>query len=146
MVKTCLIAEADPFIARLLERFAEESGLQPLHARVGQDALELIRNTHPTVIILEPELPGKIRGWDIVHALKADAENYAIPLIACSWLQENEIQTLIGEVQGSLKKPDLHYENFVAALKSAGIEIGCEPASAEENQWIEAAAKKSNHF
>ena len=132
MTRYCLIAETDPFIARLLQRFAEEGGLQPIHARVGQDDLELIHHTHPVVIILEPELPGKIRGWDIVRALRSDAEACTIPLISCSWLQEIEVAALVGEVQGNLQKPDLHYEDFVEILKRAGIDIGCKSTSYEE--------------
>ena len=43
MTKMCVIAESDPFILRLLQRFAEECGLQTVHARVGQDVMELVQ-------------------------------------------------------------------------------------------------------
>ena len=46
-MKTCVIGEADPFIARLLKRFAAESGLQTVVARVGQDVVELARQVKP---------------------------------------------------------------------------------------------------
>jgi CheY-like chemotaxis protein len=124
MGRTCLIAEPDPFIARLLERFVEEGGLRAVHARVGQDILELVHQAHPSVIILEPELPGRIRGWDIVRALRLDDETCAIPIISCSWLKDGEVAALVGQVQGNLKKPELHYEDFVEALMRAGIDIG----------------------
>ena len=125
MARMCVIAEADPFIARLLQRFAETGGLQAVQVQVGQDVLELVRSVKPVVIILEPELPGKIRGWDIIHSLKQSCETSIIPVIACSWLKDTDVSALIGEVQGNLRKPEIHYEDFVEALRQAGIEIGC---------------------
>ena len=125
MGSTCLIAEADPFIVRLLQRFAEEGGLQSVHAQVGQDALEMARRVKPAVIILEPELPGKMRGWDVVRILRQDDETCAIPVISCSWLEESEVCALLGEVQGNLQKPELHYEDFLEALWQAGIDTRC---------------------
>jgi hypothetical protein len=41
MTRMCVIGEADPFIARLLKRFAAESGLQTVVARVGEVAVRL---------------------------------------------------------------------------------------------------------
>jgi DNA-binding response OmpR family regulator len=136
MGRTCLIAEADPFIARLLQRFAEESGLRAIHARVGQDVLEMIQQFQPALVILDPELPGKIRGWDIAHSLRSEVVSCTIPLISCSWLTEIEVLALIGEVQGNLQKPDLHYEDFIEALNKAGIDVHCGSEPSQESKTI----------
>jgi DNA-binding response OmpR family regulator len=69
MGKICLIGESDPFIAQLLRRFSEKSGLEPMLARVGQDVLSLARQKSPELIIIEPDLPGKLRGWEAIHAM-----------------------------------------------------------------------------
>ncbi len=122
-MKTCVIGEADPFIARLLKRFAAESGLQTVVARVGQDVVELARQVKPAVVIVEAELPGTMRGWEAVRALRADREICNIPVIICSWLQEADVDALVGEVTGHLQKPELLYEDFEAALREAGVEI-----------------------
>jgi len=122
-MKTCVIGEADPFIARLLKRFAAESGLQTVVARVGQDVVELARQVKPAVVIVEAELPGTMRGWEAVRALRADREICNIPVIICSWLQEANVDALVGEVTGHLQKPELLYEDFEAALREAGVEI-----------------------
>jgi CheY-like chemotaxis protein len=124
MARVCVIGEADPFVAQLLKRFAEESGLQTLRAQVGQDLLEVVRQIRPRVIILEPELPGTLRGWEAAQALLTDEAVRAIPVVACSWLKEAEARALIGQLAGYLQKPELHYEDFVAALQAAGVEIG----------------------
>ena len=41
MTRMCVIGEADPFVARCSKRFAAESGLQTVVARVGEAAVRL---------------------------------------------------------------------------------------------------------
>jgi len=117
-----MIAEADPFIARLLKRFAEESGLDPVVARAGQDVMALARQTRPAVIILEAELPGTPQGWEAVRAYRAGRGAHKVPVITCSWLDEARAGALVGGAAAHLQKPELSYEDFKAALKRAGIE------------------------
>jgi CheY-like chemotaxis protein len=119
--KVCLIAEADPFLARLLERFAEESGLCTVRARVGQEVVNLAIKNKPVVIILDAELPGKVRGWQAVHKLKNMPEFAAPPVITCCWNTRQEAHALIPGAVGHLQKPDIYYTDFVAALKEAGV-------------------------
>ena len=121
MAKTCVIGEADPFIGRLLRRFAERSGLQVSRAELGQDVLEFVHQARPDVIILEPELPGQMRGWEAVRAIRSDPAGRNIPVVVCSWLTEAEARALIADVAGYLQKPDLHYADFAAVLKQAGV-------------------------
>jgi CheY-like chemotaxis protein len=119
----CFIGEADPFLARLLQRFAEKCGLQVQLARTGDELLELAQRDQPAVIILEPELPGNVRGWEIVQELRKGDPARNTPMIICSWLNKPEAMALVGQGSAYLQKPDLHYEDFVAALKVAGIKL-----------------------
>ena len=73
---------------------------------------------------MEAELPGTMRGWEAVRALRADRETCNIPVIICSWLQEADVRCTGGEVAGHLQKPELLYEDFEAALRKAGVEVG----------------------
>jgi CheY-like chemotaxis protein len=117
----CIIGEADVFISALLARFAEERGLRPVHARVGEDVFPLARQVHPLVVFLDCELPGRIRGWEAAQALKADGELSRVPIVSCSWLTEQDAHALIGDAVAYLRKPDLHYDDFLAALRLAEI-------------------------
>jgi CheY-like chemotaxis protein len=117
----CLIAEADSFISALLARFAEERDLQPVQARVGEDVFPLARQVHPVVIFLDGELPGCLRGWEAARALRANGELAHIPIVSCSWLAEPDAKALIDDAVAYLRKPDLHYDDFLAALRLAGI-------------------------
>lgn len=117
----CIVGETDPFVANLLQRFAEASGLRVVRVQVGQNLLKVARQVLPEVIIFDAELPGELRGWEAARALKSDATTCNIPIIDCSWLSKTEVVALIGEVAGHLQKPELRYEDFVTALSTAGV-------------------------
>jgi DNA-binding response OmpR family regulator len=110
----CIIGESDPFLARLLQRFAEKSGFRIQVVQTGDDVLGLIQQIKPALLILEPELPGKMRGWEVARSLRG-----SIPILICSWMNKTEVQVLIGQIPAHLQKPDLRYEDFTEALKSA---------------------------
>jgi len=119
--RLCIIGESDPFLARLLQRFAEKNGLRAQSARTGEELLNLAQGDRPALGILDPELPGKIRGWEAARMLKATEETGNIPLIICAWLKKDEAMALAGQASAYLQKPDLHHEDFAAALSAAGI-------------------------
>ncbi len=127
MTTTCLIGEADPFLARLLERYGEASGLTVVRAKVGQELLNLARALKPDIIIVDPELPGTLRGWEAIRAVKSDSMLEHIPVFTCAWLSEADACALTGDADSHLQKPDLHYEDFVAALASVGLSTPAQP-------------------
>jgi CheY-like chemotaxis protein len=133
MTATCLIGEADPFLARLLERFGEASGLKMVRAKAGQDLLLLARTIRPEVIIVEAELPGTLRGWEAIRAIKSEKGLAHIPVITCSWLTQAEAQDLTGDAVAHLQKPDLHYADFTRALASAGIDSLSQPVAVSDD-------------
>ncbi len=124
MTRRCLIGEADPFIARLLARFGEESGFRSVCAQVGEELLELVRRLRPDFVIVEAELPGEVRGWQAVQSLRDDPDLCRIPVIICSWLNEAHARVLAGDVAAYLQKPDLHYDDYLIALDMAGVQVG----------------------
>lgn len=119
--RLCLIGESDPFLARLLGRFAEKSGLVVQFARTGDELFSLALAKTPALVILEPELPGKTRGWEVARALRATPQTGSLPILVCSWLEQDETEAVTGPVSAYLKKPDLHYKTFAAALLQAGV-------------------------
>jgi DNA-binding response OmpR family regulator len=118
----CLIGESDPFIAQLLRRFSEESGLDPVQARVGQDVLSLAQQQPPELVIIEPDLPGKLRGWEAIDAMRREPRLRSTPVITCSWRRAADAAELVHSADGHLQKPELHYDDFLAMLRAIGIE------------------------
>jgi len=121
--RLCVVGESDPFIGRLLERFAEKSGFKVKLARTGDDVVEMTQQNLPGLVILDPELPGKTRGWEAARALKGSPTTCPTAIIICSWLKKTEIPALVGPGFASLQKPDLRYEDFAAALNESGFKI-----------------------
>jgi CheY-like chemotaxis protein len=117
----CLIAEADPFLASLLLRFAEECGVTSARARTGEEVLALVHKNKPSVLIVDPELPGEQRGWEAVRTMRSTGALGAMRIISCSWLERTEARALIGDVAWHLQKPDLQYTDFINALAAAGV-------------------------
>lgn len=129
MPTTCLIAEADPFIADLLLRFAEESMLNGTRVRTGQEMLISAQQINPDILIVDPELPGSLRGWEALRAVRSQIRLAHIPVITCSWLTQAEAHELTGDAVAHLQKPDLHYEDFTRALASTGVAQVTPPAA-----------------
>ncbi len=119
--RVCIVAEADPFLARLLLQFVAKSGFRIERAQTGKSFLELLDHRMPALIILDPELPGKIRGWEAFQKAKLKMDSCPTPVIICTWLKEDEVQALLGEPCVCLRKPELHYQDFTASLTEAGI-------------------------
>jgi response regulator RpfG family c-di-GMP phosphodiesterase len=88
--RPCIIGESDPFLARLLQRFAKKGVMRVQPARTGDEVMELVQRNKPALIILEPELPGKLRGWEAARLLKAGDEIARIPLMICAWLKKRK--------------------------------------------------------
>lgn len=119
MAAYCLIGETDSFIAMLLARFAQARGLQPVQAQAGEEVCALARQLHPVVVVLDGELPGALRGWEAASQMRADPDLAGIPIISCSWLSEPDARALIAQAVAYLQKPELHYDDFTAALRLA---------------------------
>jgi CheY-like chemotaxis protein len=119
----CLLGESDWFLARLLTRFGEACGLEMAQAEVGEELLAMTRRLAPSLVITDPDLPGAQRGWQAVRTLQAEPRFAALPVIAFTWLDEQETRERLGMTAGYLPKPDVPFEDFVAAVSAAGIPV-----------------------
>ncbi len=98
MAKTVIIAVNDPNILYLLQRYAEESGLQTVCASRGKDVLALLaQQENPALIILDAapcmahyqDATGR-KAW---RGVKLEAANRHIPLVAYSCLDELDLRS-----------------------------------------------------
>ncbi len=120
-VPLILIVEDDTHSMYLMERYTRTSGCRALGTEYGEKALVLARQEKPAVIFLDLMLPG-MTGWEILRALRADPITRHIPVIICTALSAlNEANRAREEGAGYLHKPIL-YQDFITALKDAGIE------------------------
>ncbi|GAB3743419.1 HAMP domain-containing protein [Lysobacter olei] len=76
---TLLIVEDDTRYATVLRDLARNSGFRVLVAHSGAEALQLVRDYHPTAISLDIFLPDML-GWTVLAKLKQDSSTRHIPV------------------------------------------------------------------
>jgi len=120
MTKTVIIAVNDPNILYLLQRYAEESGFQPVRALQGNDLLNLLaRHPSPALLILDVEF-SEIADSETLRGLRAATAAHRVPIVLYSCLEEPDDEWKAG-VAAYLPK-SVMYDDFVGALKCAGLQ------------------------
>ena len=76
-----LVVEDDYRNMTLLHDFLKAHGYEILKAFDGLEAINLAREEHPDLILMDIRLPG-ISGFDVTRLLKQDNQTKAIPIIA----------------------------------------------------------------
>jgi HAMP domain-containing protein/CheY-like chemotaxis protein/signal transduction histidine kinase len=74
-----LIVEDDPHYARVLCDLARDKGFKVLVAARGSEALNLVREFHPSAVSLDVFLPDML-GWTVLNHLKQDPDTRHIPV------------------------------------------------------------------
>jgi signal transduction histidine kinase/CheY-like chemotaxis protein len=97
-----VVVEDDPTAYETLSRDLAAAGYLPVRARHGEEALSLVRKTHPSAVTLDLVLPG-LDGWEILKALKQDAETQDIPVIIVSMIDNRELGFALGATDYFLK-------------------------------------------
>jgi signal transduction histidine kinase/DNA-binding response OmpR family regulator len=102
---TVLIVDDDPAARDLLSANLKGVGYRAVHAASGQEALSLARTIRPDAITLDVMMP-KPDGWDVLTALKADADLRDIPVIMVTILSDRGIGLSLGAVDVLTKPVD----------------------------------------
>ena len=85
MKKTALIVEDNALNLKLMRDLLEASGIETLQTKGGSQALEMVREHRPDIVLMDIQLPD-VSGLDVTRQLKADAELSDIPIIAVTAL------------------------------------------------------------
>lgn len=75
-----LIVEDDPLMSRMYQKIFTFEGYEVEMAGNGEEGLEKVRNSKPTLILLDVMMP-KMNGLQVLEKLKADPETKGIPVI-----------------------------------------------------------------
>jgi two-component system phosphate regulon response regulator PhoB len=84
-----LIVEDEEDIAELLEYNLERAGYAPTVVYSGEDGLNVSRESHPDLILLDLMLPG-LSGIEVCRKLKADPATARIPVVMLTAKGEEE--------------------------------------------------------
>ncbi|HEX4373950.1 MAG TPA: response regulator, partial [Puia sp.] len=100
---TILIVDDDDSIRSLLRQEFSEAGYLVEEATNGKEALTVIRNHRPDLIVLDVMMP-EMNGFDVAAILKNDPQTMDIPIIVLSVVQDKARGYRIG-VDRYLTKP-----------------------------------------
>jgi len=121
MTQSVIIAVNDPHILYLLQRYAEESGFQPVNAAQGKDILNLLdRHPGPALLILDAEF-SEIASQKTSLRLRAAAADHHVPIVLYSCLEDPPDEWSEG-VAARLPRAVM-YDDFVGALRCAGLRV-----------------------
>lgn len=82
-----LVIEDYPATHKLLVDWLNEAGLDTASAFDGESGLRQARQLHPRLILLDLQLP-RLDGWQLLTALKHDAETASIPVVVVTAAEE----------------------------------------------------------
>lgn len=98
-----LVVDDDTAIRELLVAAFEEEGFHVLQAADGAQALHLVSQRRPAVVVLDIQMPG-IDGMEVAQRLQEDPETAAIPLVAVS-AHAREAEVLASGCYAFVSKP-----------------------------------------
>ena len=84
---TILIVDDEPFNIDFLEQELDDLGYLTISASNGLDALQLVDDRSPDLILLDIMMPG-IDGFEVLSRLKADNGSRHIPVIIISAMSD----------------------------------------------------------
>jgi CheY-like chemotaxis protein len=115
-----LLVEDDHFLRKAAQTSLKRHGYDVITASDGEEALRLVRTEKPELILLDLIMP-KVQGFEVLRALKADAETAAIPVIVLSNLGQDHDRdaTLAAGAIAHLVKANISLEELVATVDRA---------------------------
>jgi DNA-binding response OmpR family regulator len=114
-----MVIGGDSHFCYLMQRYARTSAHPIIFTSLGDDVLAQARCVKPAAIMLVVDPPESI-GWQTLQTLKADHEIGKIPVIVCSWL-DDESHSVASGANFYLHMPIL-YADFEAALEATLLE------------------------
>lgn len=79
--KKVLVVDDEPYILKILSFKLRLTGLEPVEATSGEDALRLVREAAPDLVLLDVSLTPGLTGFDLCRILKENPATAGIPII-----------------------------------------------------------------
>ena len=106
MSKTVMIVEDNELNMKLFHDLLEANGYRTIQTRNGTEALALVREHHPDLILMDIQLP-EVSGLDVTRWIKEDETIRHIPVIAVTAfaMKGDEERIRAGGCEAYLSKP-----------------------------------------
>lgn len=118
MSKTVLIVEDNELNMKLFHDLLEAHGYSTLQTRTGIEALELARQHHPDLILMDIQLP-EVSGLEVTKWIKEDDDLAGIPVIAVTAfaMKGDEERIRQGGCEAYISKP-ISVAKFLETVRS----------------------------
>lgn len=127
---TVLLVEDEPLLGNLLRQRLEREQFKVILARDGEEALRILRETRPDLVLLDIILP-KISGFELMEMMQNDPQIARPPIVIISNLgQDSDITK--GESLGAISyfiKAKVSIEDLVSEVKRFFSDLGAQPSS-----------------
>jgi DNA-binding response OmpR family regulator len=105
-MKTILIADDHQYLRFLVRTTLDRPDYRILEAADGEAALQIARDEHPDLLILDWMMP-KVSGLDVLQSLREDRDTCDIPVIMLTAKAQaaDRNQAIMKGIRGYLTKP-----------------------------------------
>lgn len=88
--QSIIVVEDESFLSKVLAERLEDEGFGHIDvAGNGEEALAMIKNHHPNIVLLDMILP-KMNGFEVLEILQADPKLKKIPVLVLSNLGQDQ--------------------------------------------------------
>ena len=118
MPKTVLVVEDNELNMKLFHDLLEASGYGTIQTRSGLEAIDLAREHHPDLILMDIQLP-EVSGLEVTKWIKEDDDLRSIPIIAVTAfaMKGDEERIRQGGCEAYLSKP-ISVGKFLETVKA----------------------------
>lgn len=92
-MRTALIVEDDPVWARVLSTYCQQVGLTSVTARSPQEAMDMVDDDLPTIIVLDMLLATET-GMAFLNELRTHSDLASIPVVVCTNVESVDLEFL----------------------------------------------------
>ncbi len=113
-----LVVDDQPYDTLLLSSYLKDEGYQVLTANTGQDALNIVFNESPDIVLSDVMMPG-MDGFEVCHRIKQNQRSVLIPVVLITALdgQSDRIKGIKAGADEFLSKP-INREELMARVRS----------------------------
>ena len=104
-MKRILVADDESDVVELLKFLLEKDGYSVMTAANGKDALDLVKNEKPDLVLLDVMMP-EMDGYSVQNQLLENPETKSIPVIILTAKgQLRDVFAMAGNVKAYIEKP-----------------------------------------
>jgi CheY-like chemotaxis protein len=122
MAKLVMVVDDEESMVHLLRTILEARGYEVATAAGGAEALTLVHDRRPDLMLLDLMMPG-MDGWEVLHELRQDPSTADIPVIIIT-VKRDELDRTVGtdllKVEGYVNKPFVRKELVELVRRTLG--------------------------